>query len=171
MGKINDSLDSVANNSNWDKLANQVGRITGNLMDKGATLASNVAGFASNVLGFAGVKTTPEFNERQNARQNETLKNKIEEIRKPEDPVIKLNKVEWENLNKTIEKTIKSLNELGYNYTSDDVKNLRDMKFKALEGMNIGSKPEGVKIMMEDLNSMVDSWSGIKKASEKLTVD
>lgn len=171
MGKINDSLDSVANNSSWDKLANQVGRITGKLMDKGATLASNVAGFASNVLGFAGVKTTPEFNERQNASQNEALKNKIEEIKKPEDPVIKLNKVEWENLNKTIEKTIKSLNELGYNYTSDDVKNLRDMKFKALDGMNIGSKPEGVKIMMEDLKSMVDSWSGIKKASEKLTVD
>ena len=167
MGKINDSLDSVANNSNWGKLANQIGRITGKLMDKGATLASNVAGVASNVLGFAGVKTTPEFN----SHQNEALKNKIEELKKPEDPVIKLNKVEWGNLNKAIEKTIKSLNELGYNYTSDDVKNLRDMKSKALEGMNIGSKPEGVKIMMEDLKSMVDSWSGIKKASEKLTVD
>ena len=167
MGKINDSLDSVANNSNWGKLANQIGRITGKLMDKGATLASNVAGVASNVLGFAGVKTTPEFN----AHQNEALKNKIEELKKPEDPVIKLNKVEWGNLNKAIEKTIKSLNELGYNYTSDDVKNLRDMKSKALEGMNTGSKPEGVKIMMEDLNQLVDSWSGIKKASEKLTVD
>ena len=167
MGKINDSLDSVANNSNWGKLANQIGRITGKLMDKGATLASNVAGVASNVLGFAGVKTTPEFN----AHQNEALKNKIEELKKPEDPVIKLNKVEWGKLNKAIEKTIKSLNELGYNYTSDDVKNLRDMKSKALEGMNTGSKPEGVKIMMEDLNQLVDSWSGIKKASEKLTVD
>ena len=165
MGKINDSLDRVADNSNWGKLANQIGRITGKLMDKGATLASNVAGVASNVLGFAGVKTAPKFN----ASQNESLK--IKDVKIQEDPVIKLNKVEWGNLNKAIEKTIKSLNELGYNYTSDDVKNLRDMKFKALEGMNTGSKPEGVKIMMEDLKSMVDSWSGIKKASEKLTVD